>query len=242
MERLPEALGGNVGLGDGGGIGGLAICVREASPAAGAGALQGADLTRRGAANAVAGACVRAPADWQKPEHTYAALDLGTNNCRLLIARAAHMGSGQVGFRVINSFARIVRLGEGLSRTGELSAAAIERTLGALEICRGKMRARGVTRSRLIATEACRSASNGAEFLAKVRAATGSNSRSWIVKPKRGWPPPALPRLPIPPPKASFYSISGAGLRSLSGLPARRPHPGNQPVWRSASASAFGFP
>ncbi|MGI8567923.1 MAG: Ppx/GppA phosphatase family protein [Methylocella sp.] len=112
-------------------------------------------------------------ADWQRQEHTYAALDLGTNNCRLLIALAAPAGSGQDGFRVIDSFSRIVRLGEGLSRTGELGAAAIERTLCALEICRDKMQARGVTRRRLIATEACRSAANGAECLAKVRAATG---------------------------------------------------------------------
>ncbi|MGH6852509.1 MAG: Ppx/GppA phosphatase family protein, partial [Methylocella sp.] len=93
--------------------------------------------------------------------------------CRLLIARAAPAGSGQDGFRVIDSFSRIVRLGEGLSRTGELGAAAMERTLCALGICRDKMRARGVTHRRLIATEACRSASNGAGFLAKVRAATG---------------------------------------------------------------------
>ncbi|MGA7383431.1 MAG: Ppx/GppA phosphatase family protein, partial [Methylocella sp.] len=108
-----------------------------------------------------------------RQEHTYAALDLGTNNCRLLIAWAGPEGNGKDGFRVIDSFSRIVRLGEGLSRTGELGAAAIERTLGALEICRDKMRARGVTRRRLIATEACRMASNGAEFLAKVRAVTG---------------------------------------------------------------------
>jgi exopolyphosphatase / guanosine-5'-triphosphate,3'-diphosphate pyrophosphatase len=109
----------------------------------------------------------------QSQGHTYAALDLGTSNCRLLIARPAPAGNGQDGFRVIDSFSRIVRLGEGLSRAGQLGAAAIERTLCALEICRDKMRARGVTRRRLIVTEACRSASNGAEFLAKVRAATG---------------------------------------------------------------------
>jgi exopolyphosphatase / guanosine-5'-triphosphate,3'-diphosphate pyrophosphatase len=162
-----------VGPVDGAGTGDPAICARGASPRAEAGAVQGADLSGRGEANAVAGASVRALADRQRQEHTYAALDLGTNNCRLLIAWAAPAGSGQDGFRVIDSFSRIVRLGEGLSRTGELGAAAIERTLCALEICRDKMRARGVTRRRLIATEACRSASNGAEFLAKVRAATG---------------------------------------------------------------------
>jgi len=105
--------------------------------------------------------------------HVYAALDLGTNNCRLLIARAVPPGVGQDGFRVIDSFSRIVRLGEGLSRTGELSAAAIERTLCALEICRDKMQARGVTRARLVATEACRSARNSTEFLTRVREVTG---------------------------------------------------------------------
>jgi len=162
-----------VGPVDGTEIGGPAICAREGSPSVRAGGIRDADLIGRGAANPAAGASVGALADRQRQEHTYAALDLGTNNCRLLVARAAPAGRGQDGFRVIDSFSRIVRLGEGLSRTGELGAAAIERTLYALEICRDKMRARGVTRRRLIATEACRSASNGAEFLAKVRAATG---------------------------------------------------------------------
>ena len=104
-------------------------------------------------------------------DRVYAALDLGTNNCRLLIARAA-AGEG-AGFRVVDSFSRIVRLGEGLSRSGVLSAAAIERTIEALAVCRGKIDARGVTRARFIATEACRSAENGAEFLERAYAATG---------------------------------------------------------------------
>lgn len=99
---------------------------------------------------------------------TYAALDLGTNNCRLLIARP-----GREGFRIIDAFSRIVRLGEGLSKTGGLSAPAIGRTMGALAICREKMLARGVDRARLIATEACRSAVNGEEFLARVREELG---------------------------------------------------------------------
>lgn len=98
----------------------------------------------------------------------YAALDLGTNNCRLLVARPTADG-----FRVVDAFSRIVRLGEGLSQTGRLSEAAIERTLEALRICRDKMVARGVTRARLIATEACRAADNGAEFLDKVRERLG---------------------------------------------------------------------
>ena len=78
---------------------------------------------------------------------TYAALDLGTNNCRLLVARP----SGE-GFRVVDAFSRIVRLGEGVSSSGRLSEAAIARAMAALAICRGKMKNKGVTRARLIAT------------------------------------------------------------------------------------------
>jgi exopolyphosphatase/guanosine-5'-triphosphate,3'-diphosphate pyrophosphatase len=102
----------------------------------------------------------------QRP--TYAALDLGTNNCRLLIARP----SGD-GFRVIDAFSRIIRLGEGVSATGRLSAAAIERAVCALAVCREKMDSRGVTRARLIATEACRAADNGPEFLQVIREEVG---------------------------------------------------------------------
>jgi len=102
-------------------------------------------------------------------EPIYAALDLGTNNCRLLIARPTQPARDAFGFRVVDSFSRIVRLGEGVSRSGKLGDRAIERTLAALRICRDKMHARRVTRARLIATEACRAASNGAEFLARVR-------------------------------------------------------------------------
>src|SRR3974390_2473073 len=94
---------------------------------------------------------------------TYAALDLGTNNCRLLVARPA--GDG---FRVVDAFSRIIRLGEGVSTSGCRSEAAIERALAALAICRNKMKNRGVTRARLIATEACRAAENGDDFLARV--------------------------------------------------------------------------
>jgi exopolyphosphatase/guanosine-5'-triphosphate,3'-diphosphate pyrophosphatase len=93
---------------------------------------------------------------------------LGTNNCRLLVARPTSEG-----FRVVDAFSRIVRLGEGLSQTGRLSEGAILRTLDALKVCRDKMNARGVTRARLIATEACRSAENGREFLDRVREKVG---------------------------------------------------------------------
>jgi exopolyphosphatase/guanosine-5'-triphosphate,3'-diphosphate pyrophosphatase len=94
---------------------------------------------------------------------TYAALDLGTNNCRLLVARPA--GDG---FRVIDAFSRIIRLGEGISASGRISEAAIARAVEALGICRDKMNNRGVTRARLIATEACRAAENGAAFQARI--------------------------------------------------------------------------
>jgi exopolyphosphatase/guanosine-5'-triphosphate,3'-diphosphate pyrophosphatase len=94
---------------------------------------------------------------------TYAALDLGTNNCRLLVARPA--GDG---FRVVDAFSRIVRLGEGVSLTGRLSEQAMARAMEALAVCRTKMRNRGVTRARLIATEACRAAENGVAFRDRV--------------------------------------------------------------------------
>src|SRR5436305_3837456 len=98
----------------------------------------------------------------------YAALDLGTNNCRLLVARPAREG-----FRVIDAFSRIIRLGEGMAASGRLGEAAIGRAIEALAICRDKMRNRSVTRARLIATEACRSAANGAEFRARVQREVG---------------------------------------------------------------------
>ena len=98
----------------------------------------------------------------------YAALDLGTNNCRLLIACPA--GDG---FRVVDSFSRIIRLGEGISTTGCISDAAIERAIAALSICRDKIQSRKARRLRLIATEACRAASNAAGFRDRVAAETG---------------------------------------------------------------------
>src|SRR6195256_2073525 len=98
----------------------------------------------------------------------YGAVDLGTNNCRLLVARP----SGD-GFHVIDAFSRIIRLGEGISASGRLNEAAIERAVEALGICRDKMQNRGVTRRRLIATEACRAAANGAEFRARIAAEVG---------------------------------------------------------------------
>jgi exopolyphosphatase/guanosine-5'-triphosphate,3'-diphosphate pyrophosphatase len=98
----------------------------------------------------------------------YAALDLGTNNCRLLIA--CPCGDS---FRVVDSFSRIIRLGEGISATGNISEAAIERAIAALSICRDKIQTRKAKRLRLIATEACRAAANAERFRYRVAAETG---------------------------------------------------------------------
>ena len=112
----------------------------------------------------------RAP--WQNtpPFHrqAYAAIDLGTNNCRLLIARP----SGDH-FMVIDAFSRVVRLGEGLAQSGRLSDAAMDRALGALHICADKLRKRGVHLARSVATEACRRAANGEAFIERVHRETG---------------------------------------------------------------------
>ncbi len=99
---------------------------------------------------------------------TYAALDLGTNNCRLLIARPSENG-----FRVLDGFSRIVRLGEGLSQSGRLSEQAMNRTIEALKLCSNKLALHDGVKARLIATEACRSAENSAVFLSRVKRETG---------------------------------------------------------------------
>ena len=104
----------------------------------------------------------------QRRQVRLAALDLGTNNCRLLVA--APRGRK---FRVVDAFSRIVRLGEGLSRTGVLSDDAMDRAIEALKACKEKIDRRGVTHGRYIATQACRAAANGEEFLARVKEETG---------------------------------------------------------------------
>ena len=98
----------------------------------------------------------------------FAAIDLGTNNCRLLVAYPQRSG-----FRVVDSFSRIVRLGEGLDATGHLSEEAIRRTIKALRVCAGKVRENGGSRLRGVATEACRIAVNGVDFLERAREETG---------------------------------------------------------------------
>lgn len=101
-------------------------------------------------------------------DRSYGALDLGTNNCRLLIARP-----NEGGFTVIDAFSRIVRLGEGLTSSGRLSDEAMDRAVAALGICAQKLKRRKVTLSRSVATEACRRATNGRSFIERVREETG---------------------------------------------------------------------
>ena len=103
-----------------------------------------------------------------RADRVFAALDLGTNNCRLLIARPTSHG-----FTVVDGFSRIVRLGEGVSEAGTLSETAIERTVDALRVCARKMERRRVSEARCVATQAARAARNSDVFVARVREETG---------------------------------------------------------------------
>jgi exopolyphosphatase / guanosine-5'-triphosphate,3'-diphosphate pyrophosphatase len=128
----------------------------------------GAGLASRGSSIIPATAGEAGAARLAPGTGVYAALDLGTNNCRLLIACPTDDG-----FRVVDSFSRIIRLGEGISATGCISDAAIERAIAALSICRDKIHSKKAKRLRLIATEACRAASNAEGFRDRVAAETG---------------------------------------------------------------------
>ncbi|MEM1391212.1 MAG: Ppx/GppA family phosphatase, partial [Pseudomonadota bacterium] len=110
----------------------------------------------------------RPPHRARKRPPLYAAVDLGTNNCRLLIAARKRNG-----FNVLDSHSQIVRLGEGLEASGKLSDAAIERCMGALRKISSKLKAKKVAHIRCVATEACRRADNGRAFINKVREETG---------------------------------------------------------------------
>ena len=119
---------------------------------------------------------VQRAADRADPR-AYAALDLGTNNCRLLIASPTARG-----FRVLEAFSRIVRLGDGLAHTGRLDNAAMDRALAALKICADRIRRRGAPHVRAVATQACRTAENGPDFVARVETETGLKLR--IITPQ----------------------------------------------------------
>jgi exopolyphosphatase/guanosine-5'-triphosphate,3'-diphosphate pyrophosphatase len=131
---------------------------------------RGADSYPAGAAKAALPAMAVADGASARPapRANFAALDLGTNNCRLLIARPIPAGAAG-GFHVVDAFSRIVRLGEGLEATGALGEAAVARTLDALRVCASKIAHRRVASVRCVATEACRRAANCRDFLARVR-------------------------------------------------------------------------
>ena len=128
--------------------------------------------SRQGGPNQKFAVRPRAPGlDWRNPpfhRQAFAAIDLGTNNCRLLIARPQ-----EDNFVVVDAFSRVVRLGEGLAQTGRLSEEAMDRALAALQVCAEKLRRRNVYLARSVATEACRRAENGPAFIERVRQETG---------------------------------------------------------------------
>ncbi len=142
---------------------------KDTGAAATGGSRDSAADTNRNAAPKpeTAGAPVSARSGWLG-KTAYAALDLGTNNCRLLIARAANEG-----FTVVDAFSRVVRLGEGLNSTGKISEEAMDRAIEALSVCADKLKRRNVVLARSVATEACRQAVNGAQFIERVRLETG---------------------------------------------------------------------
>src|SRR5256714_1433442 len=152
------------------------------------------------------------------PRPAYAALDLGTNNCRLLVARPVREG-----FRVIDAFSRIIRLGEGVAASGRLGEAAIGRAIEALSICRDKMRNRSATRARLIATEACRSAANGAEFRERVQREIGLNLE--IVDRKTEAELAAIGCTPLMDPAAEAVILFDIGGGSAENIRLRCDHP-----------------
>ncbi len=152
----------------------------------------------------------------------FAALDLGTNNCRLLIAEPARGG-----FRVVDGFSRIVRLGQGVNESGVLSETAMARTMEALSVCAAKIRRRRTTGTRCVATEAARRARNGRQFLARAKAATGLDleiisSREEAELTLAG----CLPLLDERIPNALVFDVGGGSaefvwLRLAPGAPAR---------------------
>jgi exopolyphosphatase / guanosine-5'-triphosphate,3'-diphosphate pyrophosphatase len=140
----------------------------------------------------------------------YGALDLGTNNCRLLIAVR-----GEPRFRVVDAFSRAVRLGERVEETAELSVAAMDRTIAALKVCAGKLRRRKVVASRAVATEACRRARNVTRFLARVREETGIAIESIAAEEEARLVLQGCAALLAPTPERAFIFDIGGGSTEL---------------------------
>jgi exopolyphosphatase / guanosine-5'-triphosphate,3'-diphosphate pyrophosphatase len=171
----------------------------------------------------------------------FAALDLGTNNCRLLVATPAGRG-----FRIVDSYSRIVRLGEGLSQNGRLSDGAMERAMSALGVCADKIRRRGASHVRAVATQACRTASNGAQFLAQVEARTGL--RLSVITPREEARLAVAGCLDLidDTAKAVLILDVGGGSTELSWLDLRggdlERHPDRRAYWRPPIAAWLSMP
>ena len=177
----------------------------------------------------------------------YAALDLGTNNCRLLIASPTARG-----FRVLEAFSRIVRLGDGLAHTGRLDNAAMDRALAALKVCADRIRRRAVPHVRAVATQACRSAENGADFVARVEAETGLKLHIISPQEEARLSVAGCVSLLDPGANAALVVDVGGGSTELSWVdlarlkydPCRRPpHPARLPInaWLSIPIGVVGL-
>jgi exopolyphosphatase/guanosine-5'-triphosphate,3'-diphosphate pyrophosphatase len=162
-----------------------------------------------------------------------AALDLGTNNCRLLVARPC----GQH-FEIVDSFSRIVRLGEAVARTGRLSERAIARTIAALRVCARIITRHEVGRIRCVATEACRRAQNGVEFLARVKRVTGLRFEILPHEDEAGLA--LLGCLPLIDPAAEHVLLVDIGGGSTELLWLDRSQAGGQAVVRCSHSLAVG--
>ena len=154
--------------------------------------------------------------------HAFAALDLGTNNCRLLLGTPC--GGGH--FRVIDSYSRIVRLGEGLGATGRLSELAMDRAMTALRACADKLARRPVRALQAVATEACRRATNGAAFLARVEAETGLRLRVISAREEAELAMESCAPLIEPDDRRALLFDIGGGSTEIAWI---RIHPGRRP-------------
>ena len=174
-----------------------------------------------------------------RPADTYAALDLGTNNCRLLIASPAPDG-----FRILEAYSRIVRLGEGLTHTGRLNPLAMERALAALKVCAEKLRRRRVRRLTAVAPQACRLADNGPEFISRITEETGLRLRIISPREEARLSVAGCLNLLDPQARAALVVDVGGGSTELSwvdmtdprlGLDDRAQHPARLPIhaWTS---------
>ncbi len=164
----------------------------------------------------------------------YAALDLGTNNCRLMIAT---LHNSQ--FKIVEAFSRIVRLGEGLAHTGQLHDRAMERAMRALKICAEKIEKRGVGRIRAVATQACRIAGNGRDFIARVEVETGL--RLTIISPEEEAHLSVMGCASLldghdlsPRPRAALVMDVGGGSTELSWVALQGDERGNQPALKAS--------